>query len=124
MGRERNKVTSTGPLFINRYTPVNRSAVQTVASGETDVFTADQYGATGARFVQVQIVGSDNYDVLVEAGASGAVSNPGVGSMRIGKNYGMPMIQIPIDLGQIKVSPDTQAPTSDATVSYTVVFID
>lgn len=117
------KNTDSGPLHINSFTPANRLALQSLNSGATAGFSPDDYGATGARFVLIQVDhDSSGQDVLVEIGISGSVVDPDVGSMRIGQNYGMPFLQLP--QGEDSPPMIVVTPESSNTTTFNVIFVD
>lgn len=121
MSAERFKNTDSGPLHINSYTPANRAALQSLGSGATAAFSPDDYGATGARFVLIQVDhDSTGQDLLVEVGISGSVVDPGAGSMRIGQNYGMPYIQLP--QGGTEPPKIIVTPESASTTTFNIIF--
>lgn len=123
--RERNKNTDSGPLHINDYIAMSTSAQQSVDQTTPDTIVPADFGATNARFALVQVITADS-DLVVEIGISDGVNNaltPGTGSMRVGRTYGMPYLQIPgISTAEMKVLADPAG--SSSTVNYTVTFVD
>lgn len=118
------KVTSDAPWKTNEYHSYSSSFTATV-SGDHRHYPIEVGQTSGVRFVRLQVIGADDYDVQVEIGASGSTSRPNDASIRVGKNYGTPYLQMPYgENTEIRVRPDTNTPTAGSAVPYTVVFIN
>lgn len=86
-----------------------------------DSYKPSDYGITGARWCKIDVL-TDNADVVVTTGISGTISDPNNGSYRVGRNYGMSFIQLPVsETTEVRVKAD---PVAGITCLYTVAFID
>lgn len=110
------KSFAASPIKVNRYQGVGYTFT---ATSSTPVILKPQNINPQCKTINVQILGSDFYDLVFECGVSGGVVDPDTGSLRTGKNYQNANIGIPPN-AEVRFKPDPEGITADADVTFTV----